>query len=70
LTIRPLRSSNIVSSASAIPMPIMMPPRNWLLAVLGLMPAAVEQAEPARDAHSPVSSVMRTSWNCAPYDTR
>jgi len=35
--IRPVRSSNSVSSMSARPIPMMIPPRNWLAAVLGLM---------------------------------
>ena len=65
--IRPLRSSNSVSSISAIPSPMMMPPRNWLAAVLALR-MRPQSNEPRKrlTRGSPVTALTRTSQNCAP----
>ena len=49
--IRPLRSSNCVSSISASPIPMMIPPRNWLFAVLGLRSFRNQTSREAADAY-------------------
>src|SRR6202163_3346573 len=50
--ILPRRSSNRVSSVSAIPIPMTMPPRSWLTPVVGftILPQ-IEGAEPPRHPH-------------------
>ncbi len=48
--IRPVRGSNSVSSLSASPRPMMMPPRNWLAAVLGLR-MRPQSNDPRKRAH-------------------
>ena len=45
---RPVRSSNIVSSVSAMPIPMMMPPRNCERAVLGFRIRPVSKAPSQR----------------------
>jgi len=46
---------------------MMMPPRNWLAAVLGLRMRPVSNEPSQRDTRtSPVTSLTRTSQNCAP----
>ena len=50
--IRPVRGSTSVSSVSASPIPITMPPRSWLAASLRVdHPADVEHPDPARHPH-------------------
>ena len=63
---RPVRSSNNVSSVSAMPIPMMMPPRNWERAVLGfrILPASKAPSQRLKRS-SPVCSCTRTSQNCA-----
>jgi hypothetical protein len=54
---------------SAIPSPMMMLPRNWLAAVLGLM-MRPQPNEPRNRLTrvSPVTALTRTSQNSARYD--
>jgi hypothetical protein len=67
LIVRPLRGSTRVCSDRAMPMPITMPPRNWLAAVLGLMTLPTSNTPSHREIRtSPVSVSTRTSQNCAP----
>ena len=65
----PLRSSNCVSSISASPIPMMIPPRNWLFAVLGLsiLPQSNEPRKPLTRT-SPVIAFTLTSANIAPKE--
>ena len=57
---RPLRGSNSVSSLSARPRPMMMPPRNWLAAVLGLrMRPQSNEPRKRRTRTSPVTALTR-----------
>ena len=64
---RPVRSSNCVSSISARPSPIMMPPRNWLAAVFGLR-ICPQSNEPRKRLirGSLVIAFTRSSQNIAP----
>src|ERR687893_1404948 len=63
---RPLRSSNWVSSISARPRPMMMPPRNWLAPVLALR-MRPQSNEPRKRLTriSPVTALTFTSQNMA-----
>ena len=47
----PVRSSNSVSSVSASPRPMIIPPRNWLAAVFG-----IEDACRSRRAEQPIDA--------------
>ena len=64
--IRPLRSSNCVSSINAMPSPMIIPPRNWLAAVRGfrMRPQSNDPSNrPTRS--SPVTALTRTSQKIA-----
>ena len=65
--VRPVRGSMRVCSDSAMPMPITMPPRSWLAAVLGLITRPTSNTPSQRETRtSPVSASTRTSQKCAP----
>ena len=50
-------------------MPMMMPPRNWLAAVLGFrMRPQSNEPRKRRTRTSPVTALTPTSANCAPVE--
>ena len=70
-TIRPVRGSTSVSSVSAVPIPITIPPRSWLVAVFALITVPTSNTDTQRDTRtSPVSSSTSTSQKCAPVAAR
>src|SRR5690606_1508933 len=70
-TIRPLPGSTSVSSVSAAPIPITIPPRSWLVAVFGLITRPTSNTATQRVTRtSPVSSSTATSQKWAPGAAR
>ena len=66
---RPVRSSNNVSSVRAMPMPMTIPPLNCDVAVFGFRMRPVSKAPTQRRIRtSPVSSCTAASQNCAAYE--
>ena len=64
--IRPVRASNSVSSVSAKPRPMIIPPLNWLAAVLGLRIVPQSNDPSNRSTRtSPVTALTRSSQKMA-----